>query len=296
MYAGSLMGRIATEGVGEATGALPHRQVAVAGGVVSVREFALTSQRELVRSLLRYPGGKTRAVSTMLRYLPPRLDTLVSPFFGGGSVELAMASQGTRVYGYDAFKPLVVFWNAVMNDADALAREVKKYHPLPKTKFYALQRSMREGQVKDKDLAAVFYTLNRSSFSGTTMSGGMSPNHERFTPSSIERLRQFKIDGLSVKRVDFQKSLAKHADDFLYCDPPYANGGALYGERGDCHQGFDHEALAQILRKRDGWILSYNDCSLVRDLYKGFKFVEVSWKYGMSNSKKSNEVLILSRY
>ena len=126
------------------------------------------------------------------------------------------------------------------------------------------------------------------------MSGGMSPNHERFTPSSIERLRQFKIDGLSVKHADFQKSLAKHPDDFLYCDPPYANGGALYGERGDCHQGFDHEALAQILRNRDGWILSYNDCSMIRDLYEGFRFAEVSWKYGMSSNKKSNEVLILS--
>ena len=160
------MGRTTIESTKVAEGVPLECEMVPAGGVVPLREFELIQQRELVRSLLRYPGGKTRAVSTMLRYLPLGLETLVSPFFGGGSVELALASRGTRVYGYDAFKPLVIFWNAVMSDASALAKEVKKYHPLPKAKFYELQRSMRAGQVRDKDLATVFYVLNRSSFSG----------------------------------------------------------------------------------------------------------------------------------
>ena len=209
-------------------------------------------------------------------------------------MELAVAARGARVYGYDAFDPLVLFWQSILDDPASLARLVRKHHPLPREGFYDLQEKMRSGQLKDQQAAAIFFVLNRSSFSGTTLSGGMSPGHQRFTPSAIERLEQFKIDNLSVNKADFTESIPRHPNDVLYCDPPYANGGALYGERGDCHTDFDHEALAALLRNRDGWVLSYNDCALVRDLYQGCVFVPVKWIYGMSIDKKSNEVLILS--
>lgn len=250
--------------------------------------------KKSIKSPLRYPGGKSRAVKKIISILPPNLDVLVSPFFGGGSVELAMASQGTRVFGYDAFKPLVLFWQRTFKNPSTLARAVEKYYPLKKEEFYELQRMMREKQIGDSKTATIFFVLNRASFSGTTMSGGMSPGHKRFTKSAIEHLKDFKIKNLSVEFSDFSKSISYHKNNFLYCDPPYANGGALYGQRGDCHADFDHIHLAKLLKNRDKWILSYNDCGLVRDLYQGFKFVETEWTYGMSNNKKSNEVIILS--
>ena len=249
-----------------------------------------------VRSPLRYPGGKSRAVGAIMELMPPLLDCVASPFFGGGSIELALVSKGVKVHGYDAFKPLVLFWQALISNPASLADDVEKYHPMSKEQFYDLQSRMRDKRFTDQELPAVFYALNRSSFSGTTLSGGMSPNHPRFTDSSIERIREFKSKKLlSVKKLSFEKSIAKHDKDFLYCDPPYANGGALYGERGDCHLGFDHEALATILTAREGWILSYNDCSIVRDLYAGLPILDAEWTYGMSNDKKSNEIVILSK-
>ncbi|MBS1749573.1 MAG: DNA adenine methylase, partial [Bacteroidetes bacterium] len=56
-----------------------------------------------------------------------------------------------------------------------------------------------------------------------------------------------------------------------------------------------HEGLAGILRNRDRWILSYNDCPAIRNLYKGFNIITANWKYGMSNDKSSKEILIFSR-
>ena len=124
----------------------------------------------------------------------------------------------------------------------------------------------------------------------------MSPGHPRFTESAIERLANLKLDNLSVQHADFKDSLARHSDDFLYLDPPYANGGEnLYGNKGDMHKDFSHMGLAEILRDRDDWVLSYNDCGMVRELYDGYKFVTPEWTYGMSNDKSSNEVLILSK-
>ncbi|MBC6429117.1 MAG: DNA adenine methylase [Cellvibrionales bacterium] len=249
-----------------------------------------------MRSPLRYPGGKSRAVDTILDLMPPGLDCIASPFFGGGSIELALVSNGVQVSGYDIFEPLVAFWQAAINAPQALAKRVAVYHPMNRDIFYSLQKKMRDDRVLDTDIAAVFFALNRCSFSGTTLSGGMSPGHPRFTQSSIDRVCNFDSHGLlSVERLGFEESIARHSNDFLYCDPPYANGGALYGQRGDCHVDFDHESLAEILTSRDGWILSYNDCPIVRDLYAGFTVLDAAWSYGMNSDKKSNEILVLSK-
>jgi len=228
-----------------------------------------------------------------MQLIPDGTKKLCSPFIGGGSVELACAASGMRVYGADAFKPLVEFWQQAIQDPILLSARVRMHYPLPRTTFYKLQRSY--AQLDDPlERAAVFFVLNRSSFSGTTLSGGMSPNHPRFTLSAIARLRDFNIRGLSICHADFRATLERHTDKFLYLDPPYANGGKLYGRKGDMHEGFAHEELADALQRRDGWIVSYNDCSLVRKLYGKHKFVVPQWVYGMSATKASNEVLIVS--
>ncbi len=213
---------------------------------------------EPVKSPLRYPGGKSRAAKEIFDLLPVELDSLCSPFVGGGSLELVCAQRGIKVKAYDTFEPLVNFWRVLLEDAPGLARRARKYLPLSRTQFYALQKQYA-GLKDRRHLAAAFYVLNRSSFSGTTLSGGMSPKHPRFTESGLERLANFAIDCFQVERADFKDSIPKHKSDFLYLDPPYANGGKLYGERGNCHADFDHAGLAKLLRKRDGWLLSYND-------------------------------------
>ena len=245
------------------------------------------------KSVLRYPGGKSRAVSAIVSYVPPNTREMASPFLGGGSVELACNDLGIKVFGSDAFKPLINFWSYLLEAPSLLAKEVENYYPLRKESFYKLQKEY--GLLPDSfDQAAAFFVLNRSSFSGTTLSGGMSPGHPRFTSSAIERLRAFSAPLVSVESCDYKQAMAKHEDKLLYLDPPYANGGKLYGTRGDMHDGFDHLELARLLSKRDAWILSYNDCSLVRDLYSSYKIVELNWLYGMSKNKSSKELLIIN--
>lgn len=248
----------------------------------------------LVKSPLRYPGGKSKAVNQIIGLIPPDLDVLCSPFVGGGAIELACASRGVEVHAYDAFEPLVEFWQATLENAALLAKSVAAHYPLSRTEFYALQKQFYTIDERF-ERAAAFYTLNRASYSGTTLSGGMSPDHPRFTPSSIERLKTFSIDNFSVNLADFRESIPAHPDEFMYLDPPYANGEKLYGDRGNMHHDFDHEALAGLIRDRNGWILSYNDCEQVRSLYEGHPFLDVEWAYGMANNRASNEVIVLSK-
>ncbi len=253
-----------------------------------------TARFQYQKSPLRYPGGKSRAVKGILSVFPENIERMCSPFLGGGSIELACSSLGIKVYGYDIFSPLIDFWQEVLSNPEEIAERAREYLPLSRSEFYNLQKAYTSFKDK-KERATVFFVLNRSSFSGTTLSGGMSPGHKRFNNSAIERLEKFRDDNLNVSCESFRESLSRHENDFLYLDPPYANGQAIYGDRGDTHKDFDHNGLANILNKRDRWILSYNDCSTIRDLYKDFKFIQLDWTYGMNNSKKSNEVLILSK-
>jgi DNA adenine methylase len=243
------------------------------------------------RSVLRYPGGKTRAVKQICSYIPTNEKLLCSPFLGGASVELACSTR-MLVYGYDVFEPLIAFWHEVLTAPGELAAAVNRYYPLSRTNFYKLQKTFTMLRSR-LSRAAAFYVLNRASFSGTTLSGGMSPGHPRFTKSSIQRLKEFRATNFKVHMMDFRESIERHKDAFLYLDPPYLIGQALYGLQGDAHRGFDHAALADILHNRNRWILSYNDCVEIRKCYKGYRILELEWAYGMNKSRSSNEILII---
>ena len=82
-----------------------------------------------MKSPLRYPGGKTRAIKHLLPHIPE--GDICAPFMGGGSLELKLADD-RKVYAYDAFYPLYNFWNCLLTDKDYLIRLVKRLHPLDK--------------------------------------------------------------------------------------------------------------------------------------------------------------------
>ncbi|MCG3147957.1 MAG: hypothetical protein PCFJNLEI_01398 [Verrucomicrobiae bacterium] len=216
---------------------------------------------------------------------------MVSPFIGGGSVELALAAQGWQVHAYDYFAPLVDFWQVALTDAPSLADVVMKYLPLQKQTFQMLQNIRFTTKL---ERAAAFFVLNRASFSGSTMSGGMSPGHPRFTASAIQRLRAFKTGDLWVERADFRRSIQDHPNSLLFLDPPYVTAKNLYGRRRNLHNSFDHAALSDLIRHRNRWILCYDDCEQVRQWYDGYTTVPLRWSYGMSADKRGRELLILS--
>tara|TARA_Y100000592_G_scaffold92057_1_gene153204 strand:+ start:773 stop:1774 length:1002 start_codon:yes stop_codon:yes gene_type:complete len=259
-----------------------------------------------MKSPLRYPGGKTRAVKTIMEFIPEDCGELCSPFLGGGSVELALAEKGTKVYGYDLFEPLVWFWKALLEKPGELARianSFRKNHHLFELNDIKVKGLLKDDfdkireELKQEDKysvlnAAKFYAINRSSFSGATFSGGWSRRaaYARFTSSSIDRVREFKEPMITVECKDFKESIPLHPNAFLYLDPPYMLASEeqerLYGKAGDKHKGFDHKGLYDILKDRDNWLLSYSgDGKAILDMYKDFATEDVTdrWKYGMKN-------------
>ena len=242
------------------------------------------------KSLLRYPGGKTRAVKILKGYIPETTKEVTSLFFGGGSFEFYLASQGVKVNAYDNFDLLVTFWQELKYNKYGVIAEVLKHFPhLDKEDFYKMQKEILIEKESSK-LAAMFYVLNRCSFSGTGLSGGMSPKHERFGINQIKELENFKTNIL-VKKKSFEDSLDLH-EGLIFADPPYLIDQKLYGVNGDMHAGFNHDLLAEKLKTRGNFILTYNNSEVIKELYSGCTIEETSWAYGMNKSRKSSELII----
>ena len=268
-----------------------------------------------IKSPLRYPGGKSRAVKEIWKYIKPlEPKTLCSPFFGGGSLEIFCAQEGIKVTGYDKFRPLVDFWQELLENPQRLADKVEKHKPGKFTEKDYKKMQKKHPKTKNHLVNATeFYVLNRTSHSGNPLAVGMArekkkdgsiDTNPRFTMSSIDRLQNFKVENLlSVTCMDFKKSIKKHKKDLMYLDPPYLIESQLYGNDGKIHKNFDHHGLSEILKKdkKKKWILSYNNIDSIRELYKGHTILEPKWSYSMatdkkmSEDKKSRELLIFSK-
>jgi len=266
-----------------------------------------------VKSVLRYPGGKSRAVKHILPWIPEQTQVLVSPFFGGGSIEFAWAAAnpGGRVLACEKFEPLAVFWQQALRDPVPIADAAEKLRQrMTRGRFRHLQ-GLHTTIQHPATMAAVYYSLNRSSFSGATLSGGASDEaiKKRFTKSSIDRLRAFSAPNVDVWQDDAVRWLKPVLRDlyrrrllpnrvFIYLDPPYFAASGLYGHNGSTHDDFNHAKLAEVLRRLDGlgvrWLLSYDDVKAVRELYSRYAITTPAWSYCMSADKASKEVLIFS--
>ena len=207
---------------------------------------------------------------------------------GGGSFELHMLSLGYKLITNDLFKPLYTFWLMSKEEPVALQALIKTYQPMTKEKFAAI----RESILLDLDpisVAAKYFVINRSSFSGSTFCGGYSAEsgEKRFTENSIKKIGALDLKGLTLENKDCLEFIHLHPqtnDTILFLDPPYYISTYIYGRDGDMHEGFNHVGLSEVLKGRTDWVLCYNDCQYIRDLYKECKIEKVSWAWAVTHS------------
>ena len=226
-------------------------------------EFQLKPQIPNCIILLRWPGSKTKAVNIIMKYVPEYVNHVISPFIGGGSIELACIRRHIKVSGYDISPQLVNFWKHALKMPHEMADVVqKKYSKFSREQYHTLLHKYESYEPLES--AAAFFALNRSSFSGV-MAGWSGET--KISKGMINRLRKFSAPGLSVECVDFSKSIpTAESDDFMYLDPPYVGNDSYYRMNNDKPK-LDHELLAKLLYKTKAkWILSYNDVPYVRGI------------------------------
>ena len=195
--------------------------------LIRLRSRGKLDYKRYLGSPLRYAGGKSLAVGYLLERLPHNLERLVSPFFGGGSVEIALAKEiGVQVTGYDVFDILTNYWQIQLADPVGLHRSLAMFEPTRET-FAEVKERLKahwlEGEtLPPLDLAAHYYFNSNTSY-GPHFLGWPSDIYlqpVRYN-KMIDKVHSFRAPTLQVECASFEDSIPDHPGDFLYCDPPY---------------------------------------------------------------------------
>lgn len=270
-----------------------------------------------MKTLLRYAGGKTKAINKITPYIED-YDTIVSPFLGGGSLEVHWAGNlNKKVIGYDIFDVLVNFWSTLLNSPKELSDKLRTIQPtnqeysrikellmtLDKTqemlKDWNTNHYKREQVITlDEISLAAYYYFNHNCSYGPGYLGWPSSVYlnEKKWSKMVNDISNFRCSNLSVGNLSFEESIKKHSDEFLYLDPPYflekdkdnkMHKGMYPMKNIDVHHtGFNHELLRDLLYSHKGdFVMSYNNCETIRDYYKDFELFYPEWSYSMGNGE-----------
>lgn len=254
----------------------------------------------MIKSPLRYPGGKSRSIK-IIAPLIPDFEEFREPFLGGGSVFVYTKQRypKKKYWVNDLYFELYKFWEQSQSNLDAVITQVNNW----KVEFEdgkKLHRFLIDNIEKfsDIEIASAFFVLNRITFSGTSESGGFSNQAylKRFTPSSIDRLNKLKyvLPNTQITNFDYEKVVKNEGDDvFIFLDPPYysATKSALYGKKGNLHKGFDHKRFAETMKNcPHKWLITYDNSDYIKDLFSFANIFTWELTYGMRNvSKKSQQ-------
>ena len=264
------------------------------------------SMKDSIKSLktpLRYPGGKSKAIKTLSPWFPQRVSEYREPFIGGGSVAInfTKSNPDIPVWINDLYVPLYNFWVQLRDRGEELSERVREEK----------QRTLDEGDkdkvtAKAKELfnkykeeidtyddfekAVAFFIMNKCSFSGLTENSTFSQtaSNSNFSLVGADKLAQFSklIKNWKITNIDYSEVMKAHgsSDTFIFLDPPYDIKDFLYGKNREMHKKFDHERFANdVYNCLYKFMITYNLNDRLLELYKNYNLKEWKLRYSMAH-------------
>lgn len=274
-------------------------------------------------------GNKTAILHILYALFPIRYGRFIDVFGGSGSVLLGNPEICPLEVYNDFDRNLANLFRCMKERTMAVIRELGFCHLNSREDFIAIRRFFENEQFDDKYLseelrltqilfpspeanelmemrkritadydvrrAAMFLKLLRFSYSSSGKSYASQPFDIRKLFGLISQLQE-RMANVVVENQDFE-TLIKHydrPDAFFYLDPPYFSTEDMY------EVGFgwdDHVRLRDTLKNIKGrFLLSYNDCNEIRELYNGFSMFDFSRTHSMAQryeaGKEFKELLI----
>ena len=269
-----------------------------------------------LKTPLRYPGGKSRAITKMSRFLPEMsmYKEYREPFLGGGSVALYMTKTHPhlQIWVNDLYEPLANFWQTLQHEADEITTRLRTFK-----KAYSTPEKAKELFLESKELvddaraslttrAVSFYIVNKCSFSGLTQASSFSKqaSDSNFSLRGIEKLPEYAklIENWKITNLSYEKLATDDKNVFTYFDPPYEIGDKLYGKKGEIHKYFDHDKFAADCDgQTNHQMISYNSTQVIRNRFKDWYAAEYDLTYSMRSTgdymreqQKRKELLLLN--
>jgi DNA adenine methylase len=244
---------------------------------------------KLQKPFLKWAGGKTQIIETVLSKFPSEIKNYHEPFLGGGSVLLALLTIISnnkinihgKIYACDSNESLINLYIHIQSKKDELYNCIDRYinefnnisgeeinrNPDNITQaitskesyYYYIRKNYNNSVLGSIERSAMFLFLNKTCFRGLYREGpnGFNVPYGHYKNPSI--INKDELDNISelikdvvFKACDFTESF-KHIieGDFVYIDPPYAPENSKSFVK-YTESGFDlncHNRLFDIIKK-----------------------------------------------
>ena len=153
--------------------------------------------------------------------------------------------------------------------------ELAEKHLMPSDYEEVKKILLENAEVTDVKRAAAFFKLIRYSYGSGCTSFGCRPFDVRNCFDTIWQASRRLADTV-IENKDFEALIRQYDRDsaFFYCDPPYYETEGHYAV---VFRKEDHKRLRDTLAECKGkWMVSYNDCAFIRDLYDGYFITAVT--------------------
>lgn len=266
-------------------------------------------------SPLRYPGGKSKLYPyiqpIIARNLPKTTKrTYVEPFAGGAGLALKLLYKGDvdELILNDFDQNIYLFWQTCLENADDLCKRIMVCDLTIEEWDRQHDIYLHPNQYSNLDVAFSTFYLNRCNISGIIRGGPIGGRKQsgtygldaRFNRSDlvkkIQRVRDnsHRIHFYNYDAIDFFfQILPNHSIEstFLNIDPPYVNKGPVLYKNSFTEE--DHRTLSNyIMQLQHKWVVTYDDCPLIRDLYSNYYKTIITLNYSAGHAKKGSELMI----
>lgn len=266
-----------------------------------------------MKTVFRYPGAKNRLLPQIMPFIEKSLQQtwcFYDAFVGGGSVLLEVAEKYPDIQLFANDKDFFVycFWYIMSQEDDydiKFLKELVKQKPTIDL-YYQLRTDAPRNSV-EAAYRAIFF--NRTSFSGdmrrtASPIGGKNQNSKytvdcRYNADKIikklDRIHELLAGRTEVTTFDINQYPGLESNCTVYLDPPYWHAGKmLYHE---FMKDEEHIQLSENLKNKKHWIMSYDNCNEILDLYSwaNIHFIDASYciRGSKQNWHKTKEVLIV---
>lgn len=224
-------------------------------------------------SFISWIGGKKLLRKKIIEQFPENFGRYIEVFGGAGWVLFAKDKHADMEVYNDANGELVNLFRCVKYHPDALQKELDWLLVSREQFFDCVAQSDIRGMT-DIQRAARFYCTIKLSFGADLRSFGVRPRDMQKTIAYLQEVSK-RLNKVVIENVDFERLIKTYDREsaLFYCDPPYYEAEKYYPDR---FQPEDHARLRGALSRIKGkFILSYNDCPEIRDLYAGYHLFEV---------------------